>query len=88
VRALRLLRADRELGVGLLGRWLKYERAQAERALDESLAGFDERGRLPTASMPVFWDIAVAAGEVGEPWPESRYVDRRFIDTFERWAPR
>ena len=38
--------------------------------------------------MPVFWEIAVAAGEVTEPWPESRFFDRRFVDTFDEWAPR
>jgi hypothetical protein len=37
--------------------------------------------------MPVFWSIAVAAGEVEAPWPESRFLDRRLIDTFDRWAP-
>jgi hypothetical protein len=66
----------------------RLERQNAERAYDELMAGFDERGRLPTASMPVFWEIAVAAGEVSEPWPESRFFDRQFVDTFDEWAPR
>jgi hypothetical protein len=46
-----------------------------------------ERGRLPAAAMPIFWELAVEADEVGEAWPESRFLDRRFIDSFEAWAP-
>jgi hypothetical protein len=30
----------------------------------------------------------VAAGEVSEPWPESRFFDRRLVDRFDAWAPR
>jgi NitT/TauT family transport system substrate-binding protein len=88
VRALRLVRSERELGVGALMRWLKYERPQAERAVDDALRGFDERGCLPRAILPVFWQIAVAAGDITQAWPESRYFDHRFVDTFDTWAPR
>lgn len=88
VRALRLARSDRPLGIAVLSRWLKYEGPDAERVFDEAISGFDERGRLPARIMPVFWSIAVAAGEVTEPWPESRFLDRRFIETFDAWAPR
>lgn len=87
VQALRLARRDRSLGVAILSRWLKYDAPAAEHAWEESVAGFDERGRLPAGIMPVFWSIAVAAGEVEAPWPESRFLDRRLIDTFDRWAP-
>ena len=88
VRAIRLARADREAAVAAMMKALKYERPDAERAYDEVVAGFDERGQLPAKSMPVFWEIAVAAGDVTEPWPESRLLDRRFVDTFDQWAPR
>jgi NitT/TauT family transport system substrate-binding protein len=88
VRALRLARSDRALGVAVLARWLKYTGPEAEHAWDEAVAGFDERGRLPAAVMPLFWSIAVSSGEVPAPWPESRFLDRQLIDTFDRWAPR
>jgi len=52
------------------------------------MPGFDERGALPTKFMPVFWDLAVQSGDVKEPWPESKLLDRRFIDTFDSWAPK
>jgi NitT/TauT family transport system substrate-binding protein len=88
VRALRLVRSDRELGISVLMRSMKVGRPEAERSYDDAVAGFDERGRLPAQVMPIFWEIAVAAGEVVTPWAESRFLDRRFIDTFETWAPR
>ena len=88
VRALRLVRRDRERGIQILSARLQFSRADAERAYDEVVDGFDERGRLPLEAMPAYWQILVAAGEVSEPWPESRFFDRRLIDRFDAWAPR
>jgi NitT/TauT family transport system substrate-binding protein len=88
VRALRLAKADPDVPASAFEKWLKYSRADAERAYDEVANTYDERGRLPTQWMAVFWEIAVAAGDVTEPWPESRYFDRRFVDSFDEWAPR
>jgi ABC-type nitrate/sulfonate/bicarbonate transport system substrate-binding protein len=88
VRALRLARSDRAFSVAILARWLKYTAPEAEHAWEEAVAGFDERGRLPVGIMPMFWSIAVSAGEVTAPWPESRFLDRQLIDTFDEWAPR
>ena len=87
VRALRLARADRNRAVEALVRHLKLERRDAERTYDEGIGGFDERGALPAEAMPIFWEVAVAAGEIGAAWPEARFLDRRFLDTFGEWAP-
>ncbi len=88
VRAIRLAREDPEVAVQIIMERLKYERRYAERAYLEVMAGFDERGRLPVKVMPLFWEISIAAGEVKEPWPESRFFDRRFVDSFDEWAPK
>ena len=88
VRGLRIARSERAYGIQVLSRWLKYGAPEAEHAWEETVGGFDERGRLPAAVMPLFWSIAVSAGEVEAPWPESRFLDRQLIDTFDRWAPR
>jgi hypothetical protein len=37
--------------------------------------------------MPYFWDVMKLTDDIAEPWEESRYLDRRFIDTFDQWAP-
>ncbi len=87
VRALRLAKSEPAAAVASFEKWLKYSHADAERALSEVANDFDERGNLPTKWMPVFWEIAVAAGDVTEPWPESKLLDRRFVDTFDQWAP-
>jgi ABC-type nitrate/sulfonate/bicarbonate transport system substrate-binding protein len=86
VRALRWIRLNREGTVELLMTRLKFERRHAERGQAE-VAQMAEHGDLPSAVMPVFWEISMAAGEVTTPWPESRYFDRRFVDTFAQWEP-
>jgi NitT/TauT family transport system substrate-binding protein len=88
VTALRSLRGDRAGTIDQLVTRFKLDRRNAERLYPDLLAGFDERGRLPQQVMPLFWDISVAAGDVTAPWPEAHYLDRRFIDSFETWAPR
>ncbi len=88
VRAIRMARGNREAAVQLLMTRLKYERRYAKRAYTEAMTGFDEHGRLPAEAMHTFWEMAVASGEVKQPWPESRFFDRRFVDTFDEWAPK
>jgi NitT/TauT family transport system substrate-binding protein len=88
VRAIRLMRSDREHAVGTIERTLRYRREHAERAYDEVVADLDERGGLPERGLDLFWQAAVATGEVTARWPESRFFDRRFVDTFADWAPR
>jgi NitT/TauT family transport system substrate-binding protein len=88
VMAIRLLQRDGGAAVQAIMRRLKYDRVYAERAYAEAKAGFDERGRLPAKAMSVFWESAIAGGEAEAPWPDSRYLDRRFMDTFGEWAPK
>ena len=88
VRAIARARADREATLETIVRWLKLERRDAERSYDEVIGTLNERGTLPARGMVVFWELAQTVGEVAEPWPEARYLDRRFIDTFDAWAPR
>lgn len=88
VRAVRLARVDRETALRIIMTRLKYERRHAERAYAETVSGSDERGILSAPAMAAFWEFMVAVGEVAESWSESRFLDRRFIDTFDSWAPR
>jgi NitT/TauT family transport system substrate-binding protein len=88
VKGLRSVRADRAGTIDQLVTRFKLDRRHAERLYPDLVAGFDERGHLPRGVMPLFWDISVAAGDVDAPWPEARYLDRRYIDSFEEWAPR
>ncbi len=87
VQAIRLGSANPELAIRLLGKHVRDEAQYHERAYREAMPTFDERGRLPAAAMPIFWEMAIETGDVGEAWPESRFLDRRYIDSFESWAP-
>jgi NitT/TauT family transport system substrate-binding protein len=88
VAGIRMARADRELAIRTVAERLKYPAREAERAYDEVVPRLDERGRLATSRLQLFWRIATEMGEVTEPWPEERFLDRRFIDAFDEWAPR
>jgi NitT/TauT family transport system substrate-binding protein len=83
VRAIWLARAAPEVGVATLSRRLRYERAHAERAYREAIAAIDERGFLPQESMAAFWSVLSEAGDVTAPWPEARFLDRRFLGAIE-----
>ena len=88
VEALRLAAREPARASAVMVREIKYEPANAMRALKESLADCDERGGLPVESMPVFWSIAIDNKDADSAWPEARYFDRRFVDSFEQWAPK
>ncbi len=88
VQALRLAAKEPARAAAVMVREIKYDPALAQRALKESLADCDERGALPMESMPVFWTIAIANKDADSAWPEARYFDRRFIDSFADWAPK
>lgn len=65
----------------------RYTPAYANRAYDDVVPTFDERGSLPERSMPSFWEILVRNGDVTAPLPEATFLDRRFIATYSSWAP-
>ncbi|HEY2230257.1 MAG TPA: ABC transporter substrate-binding protein [Xanthobacteraceae bacterium] len=85
VAALRLARAQPALTIGILVERLKWSRAYAERAYEETMPAYDERGSLPDAHMDVFWSIEIAGGTVTEAWPDGRLMDERFIRSFDDW---
>jgi ABC-type nitrate/sulfonate/bicarbonate transport system substrate-binding protein len=86
VAALRLARADRAMTVGVLIDRLKWTKDYAERAYEEVMPAYDERGTLPDAHMDVFWSIEIAGGAVTQAWPDARLIDDRFIKSFADWA--
>jgi hypothetical protein len=88
VRTIRQARATPVEAVEALGRSLKLERPLAERAYAETVETLDEHGAPPAGGFPAFRELSRAAGDVDGPWPEARFLDRRFRDTFQQWAPR
>jgi NitT/TauT family transport system substrate-binding protein len=89
VSAIRLARADRATAAKVLVDRLKVTEGDATRAIGENLKWYDERGKLPEERyLKVFWTIESAAGLAKTPLPPSRYLDTKYIDSFDTWAPR
>jgi NitT/TauT family transport system substrate-binding protein len=86
VAALRLARAEPATTVDILIERLKWTKDYAQRAYEETMPAYDERGRLPQAHMEVFWSIEIAGGTVKEAWPDAKLIDDRFIKSFAEWA--
>jgi ABC-type nitrate/sulfonate/bicarbonate transport system substrate-binding protein len=86
VAALRLARAERTMTIDILVERLKWSKAYAERAYEEVMPDYDERGRLPDAHMDVFWSIEIATGAATQAWPDGSLLDDRFIKSFDGWA--
>jgi NitT/TauT family transport system substrate-binding protein len=87
VRAIRLARSDPPPAIEVLVRQLKYEPVVAARAYEEVMRGLNERGSLSASGLDAFWKLSMAAGEVTSPWPTARFLDQRFIASFDEWAP-
>jgi NitT/TauT family transport system substrate-binding protein len=86
VAALALARAQAAMTVDILIERLKWSREYAQRAYEEVMPAYDERGRLPAVHMDVFWSIEIAGGAVTQAWPDAKLIDDRFIRSFEQWA--
>src|SRR6202023_2994571 len=57
---LALARAEAAMTVDILIERLKWSKQYAQRAYEEVMPAYDERGRLPDAHMNVFWAIEIA----------------------------
>src|SRR5205807_670373 len=78
VAAIRLARADRVFAVKVLVDAVKYQPSYADRAYDEDVPDFDERGSFPEQQyMDVFWQVQIEGGTAKEAWPTARLLDDR-----------
>jgi NitT/TauT family transport system substrate-binding protein len=87
VAAIRLARKDHALAAQVMMDQLKITKPYADRAVAVELPGYDEHGGMPEKSMPVFWEITKSLGDVTSAWDENKYLDHRFINSFNSWAP-
>ena len=87
VRAIRSARANPTEAAQVLVDAVKFDPKYGKRAYDDTIDDLDERGRLPEAHMAVFWEIAKRTGDVTEPWPKEKFLDSRFIDSYDQWKP-
>jgi len=88
VRGVRKAKSDKARSVKLLEERVKLEKKYAARAYDDFIDQIHEDGRLPSKEgMKAFWEIGIMSGDYKEPWPESRYLDPTFIETYNQWKP-
>ena len=88
VAAIHVAKAQPKVAVQALVDRLKYDPKYAERAYEEAIVGYDDRGHLPQKAMPLFWQLSIAQGVVKAPLPEKQMLDSRFIDSYASWAPK
>ena len=84
VNAEKLAKAHPKYAIGILEKQLKYQPKFARQAYQEAIGGFDETGELPPkATMKKFWQVTISSGKVKKAIPNSRLLDRTFIEGFK-----
>jgi NitT/TauT family transport system substrate-binding protein len=88
VKGVRLAKADKDRSVDLLVRRIGLEKEYAARGYDDFIDAIFEDGRLPSeAGMKAFWDMGIQSGTYTEEWPQERFLDRTYMDSFDEWKP-
>lgn len=89
IGAVALAKADKPLAVKILAARTGLKPDYAARAYDQLIGGWREDGRLATEQgMANFFKMAIASGDVDQPWPKEKYWDDRFMATIDQWKPK
>lgn len=79
-KAIEFAAANRAETVKIMVEEFKMDQKYAERAYDELIPGLVATGALPSdAAMTTFWESAISAGDVTEPWPLDKWWDPTFV---------
>jgi NitT/TauT family transport system substrate-binding protein len=84
-KAIEWIKAMPDEAAELASKQLKFNLEYCRKGIDAFRDGWFSDGRLPQEGMKVFWAIAVEAGDVKEPWPNSRWLDDTFLKTQGQW---
>lgn len=84
-KAIDWIKAKPDEAAQLASKQLKLKPEYSRKLIDDYRDGWYSDGRLPKEGMKVFWSIAVEAGDVKEPWPNSRWLDDTFLKTQDQW---
>jgi NitT/TauT family transport system substrate-binding protein len=79
------IRAKPDEAAQLANKVLKIKLEHCRKAIDETVDGWYSDGRLPGKGLKIFWEISVEAGDVKEPWPDSRWLDDTLLKTQDQW---
>ena len=84
-KAIEWIKARPDEAAQLASKQLKFKLEHCRKTIDDIKNEWHSDGRQPQKSMKIFWEIAVQAGEVKEPWPDSRWLDNSFLKTQDQW---
>jgi NitT/TauT family transport system substrate-binding protein len=84
-KAIEWIKTQRSEAAQLASKQLKFKVEHCRRAIDEIQSEWHADGRLPGKGLKIFWEISIEAGDVKEAWPDSRWLDDRFLKTQGQW---
>jgi NitT/TauT family transport system substrate-binding protein len=84
-RAMEWIRTNPEEAAQIASKTAKFKVEHCRKFLQEYQNYWFADGSLPQRGMKIFWELAIQAGDVTEAWPESKWLDRTFLDTQQQW---
>jgi NitT/TauT family transport system substrate-binding protein len=84
-KAMDWIRSNKEEAAQIASKQAKFKVEYCRKFLEQYQDYWFADGRLPGKGLKVFWDIAVQAGDVTEPWPDSKWLDPSFLKTQNQW---
>jgi NitT/TauT family transport system substrate-binding protein len=84
-KAIEWIKANPDEAAKVANKQMKFQVEYCRRAIEEIHDEWHSDGRLPNKGLKIFWEIAVQAGDVTEPWPESKWLDTTFLKTQAEW---
>lgn len=84
-KAIDWIKAKPDEAANVASKSLKFKVEHCRKAIDELQDGWYADGRLPQKGFKIFWETAVQAGDVKEPWPNNRWLDDTFLKTQDQW---
>ena len=84
-KAIEWIKSNPEEAAKLANKQIKFKLEHCRKTIDDIIDGWYSDGRLPQKGMKVFWEIAIQAGDVTEPWPDSKWLDQTYLRTQDQW---
>jgi ABC-type nitrate/sulfonate/bicarbonate transport system substrate-binding protein len=87
-KGVKFAKDNREKAVAELEKRLGVNAKYAGMSYDEVINDTYADGRLPSkVGMKVYWDLEAMSGQSKNgPLPDSRWLDRRYMDSYAKWS--
>jgi NitT/TauT family transport system substrate-binding protein len=84
-KAIDWIKANPEEAAQIAAKQTKFKVEYCRKFIEEYKDYWFADGRIASKGLKVLWEIAVQAGDVTEPWPDSKWLDRTFLSTQNQW---